>query len=64
MERKIGEVFDFLGVKLRVAEAVTGCKNCYFESPMGCKKNYDSTVGLCIDLFREDHKNIIFKKVK
>ena len=31
MERKIGEVFECDGVKLRVEEERRGCKGCYFQ---------------------------------
>ena len=31
MEQKIGETFDFYGVKIEVAEATQRCIGCYFH---------------------------------
>lgn len=59
MERKIGEVFDYKGVKLKVVEADDYCNECYFNLSYTCctkPKNVDK----CYN--RSDGKKVIFKE--
>ena len=65
MERAIGEVFDFKGVKLQVKD--TGCKascdGCYFdESEHKCFDAHNCT-GYCHRPFRSDSKDVVFVEV-
>ena len=65
MEREVGEVFDFKGVKLQVKD--TGCKascdGCYFdESEHKCFDAHDCT-GYCHRPFRSDSKDVVFVEV-
>ena len=67
MERAIGEVFDFKGVKLQVKD--TGCKascdGCYFDEFWhSCVRNgFGIYVGYCYGLFRSDGKNVVFVEI-
>ena len=66
MERKIGEKFDFLGVKLEVVEGEkNSCEGCYLCGTKICGyeiiTNY---LGCCANSEREDKKDVIFKKVE
>ena len=58
-ERKVGEIFEFEGVKLQVVdvgEYGNGCKGCYFHyNCSGCG------TALCTKSRRSDHKEIIYK---
>lgn len=68
MERAIGEVFDFNGVKLQVKDAVRkiSCNGCYFLNGYKCKgKGIDCKIqiGKCFCNFRTDHKSVIFVEV-
>ena len=68
MERKIGEVFDFVGVKLRVeiAKDKASCEGCYFDYTMiPCwRANGNSNTGHCIDYTRSDKEYVIVVKVE
>ncbi len=62
MERKIGEVFEFDGKKLRVEKIKNGsCTGCYLYDK-SCFNNKGVT-GECVDDFREDNTDVIFKEV-
>lgn len=64
MERKIGEVFDFGGVKLEVFESNL-CNGCYFFKGDGhCRAYHDrrEVVGGCSPVSRSDGMHVIFKK--
>lgn len=68
MERKVGEIFDFNGVKLQVKDTVheTSCNGCYFNGSI-CKNNetrYINQTGECFQPCRNDGKNVIFVEVK
>ena len=59
-ERKVGEIFEFEGVKLQVVdvgEYDNGCKGCYFQ--YNCS-GYVSA--FCTRDKRSDHKDIVYKK--
>ena len=67
MERKIGEEFEYNGVRLKVVEG-EGCENCYFHNlvPFGnvwkCGE-YMKIRGKC-GIIREDGKSVQFVKVE
>ena len=74
MERKIGEIFEFAGRKLRVEKAKHGsCDGCYFlerkclEKVDGCyfleRKCLEKVHGECCDDYREDNTDVIFKDI-
>lgn len=59
MERKIGEVFEYQGRKLKVVEAVDTCKGCLFiDEDCNCEDLY-SAVGACSAISRTDKKPVI-----
>ena len=60
-ERKIGEVFDYEGKKLRVEEFKSDCVGCFFDGQ--CSKTIKETTGACGSSIREDGKNVIFAEV-
>ena len=64
MERKIGEIFDYEGVKLEVVESGS-CKGCYFfKGVINCEGSIDFIEGYCGPFNRQDRKSVIFKKVE
>ena len=59
MERKIGEIFDYEGVKLQAIEDdENGCKGCYFN--YHCSGFVSQN---CVPSNRKDRKNIKYKKL-
>ena len=67
MERAIGEIFDFGGVKLRVERTNNPvCDGCHFEQfNHGCWQiNGIEETGLCYGGFRSDKNDVIFIEVK
>lgn len=60
MERKIGEIFEYEGIKLKVVETENfschGC--CFLELGYKC---YDQ---MCMRFLRKDRKNVVFKSVE
>ena len=67
MERKIGEEFEYNGVKLKVVEA-DGCDECYFRhitpfaSACSLSKHYN--IHGCCNIARGDRKSVQFIKVE
>lgn len=62
MERKIGEVFEFEGRKLKVEKVKHGsCTGCYFLNE-NCFDSREVT-GECVDEFRDDDTDVIFKDI-
>ena len=65
MEREVGEVFDFKGIKLQVKD--TGCKascdGCYFNEFL-IRNVCGIYAGYCYGPFRSDGKNVIFVEVE
>lgn len=59
MERKVGEIFEYNGVKLITIEN-NSCEGCFFNNRDIC------TIGnrllLCSSIFRKDNKNVIFRE--
>ena len=67
MERKVGEVFEYNGIKLKVVECENVeeffCGDCFFQSETGdCCVN-EKCLGYCSYEYRKDNKDIIFKRV-
>lgn len=63
MERKIGEIFECSGVKLRVEPGICLCNGCYFKcDSLNWCTQYKSVRGECQKSSRSDI-GIIFKKV-
>lgn len=68
MERKVGEVFDFDGIKLQVKDTghKASCNGCYFNKSI-CTNNktrYIYQTGECFRACRTDGNNVIFVEVK
>ena len=60
MERKIGEIFKYNDIKLKVVETEDfSCRGCYFLA-LG-DKCYQQ---LCMRSERKDRKNVVFKLVE
>lgn len=57
-ERKIGEVFDYQGMKLKVKEADILCEGCVFEED--CFNRNKQIVGECENGKRKDGKKVVF----
>lgn len=63
MEKKIGEVFEYNGVKLiTIEDKNNSCKGCFFSGGTRCVAG-DSEI-FCSASCRDDNKNVIFKKVE
>lgn len=68
MERKVGEIFEHNGVKLKVREFTQAdgfdCENCFFFGGiMDCMAD-NQVVGECSAFDREDFNDVIFEEVK
>lgn len=60
MERKIGEVFELEGRKLKVEKTEYGeCDGCYFFE----RECLQEIHGECCDGVREDNTDVIFKDI-
>lgn len=68
MERKIGEIFDYEGIKLKVIEDVktTSCVNahCHFSYATVKCETFEKQIGSCQKKKRSDNINIHFEKVE
>lgn len=67
MERPIGDIFDFDGVKLEVVkEKYCSCERCYFhEEKIPCiRQRIITAVGRCNAFNRKDLEFVIFKKIE
>lgn len=66
MERKIGEVFEYDGKKLRVIEEpFDTCDGCYFNGKVCQEASILKIIGNCgCIILRKDKINIVFKEVK
>lgn len=62
MDRPIGDIFEFKGVKLKVEESRT-CNNCFLRNSNNCY-NYNRTFGNCGGNGREDKKYVSFVKIE
>lgn len=67
MERKIGEVFEYNGVRLKVVE-VGGCDKCYFRNLRpysgACIIGEQYNIHGCCNISRNDRKSVQFIKVE
>ena len=67
MERKIGEEFEYNGVRLKVVEE-DFCENCYFrdkhENESCAISGRVSVSGICSKEKRKDHKSVQFIEIK
>lgn len=61
-ERKIGEVFESRGKKLKVTEHRSDCVGCFFDGQF--KSCLKEETGECGEYVRSDHKSVIFVEVK
>ena len=61
MERKIGEIFEYEGKKLKVVEASHGCDGCFFKRK--CRDGLAVAV-TCAPGDRTDKKFVVFVEVK
>jgi hypothetical protein len=65
MERKLGEVFEFEGKKLKAVKSSNGsCKKCYFNNRLTACGKISENFKNCSEQYREDSKNIVFKEVE
>lgn len=69
MERAVGEVFDFNGVKLQVEETEKrySCNGCYFKKSLNSCFDETSIINCmnrCCVIGRSDGKNVIFVEVE
>lgn len=69
IERKIGEIFDYQGVKLiTVISESEKCSLCYLKNPDAHKKNRlcmrkHELIGCCTPSVRDDRKWVRFERV-
>ena len=61
MERKVGEVFDYNGVT-RITIAKNSCEGCFFNDGNICTR--ETELIFCSAGYRNDNKNVIFKKME
>lgn len=61
-ERKIGEVFDYEGKKLKVVKAEIRCGNCFFYKNSGCTR-INRTTGECKSSKRSDNESVVFVEI-
>ena len=62
MERKVGEVFDFKGKKLKVTKQIADiCDNCYLRGQ--CTRENRAITGYCENRDREDNMEVVFAEV-
>lgn len=62
MEREVGSVFEFDGIRLKVVIA-DKCYGCFFNSFIGCN-SISALFGECSAVERTDKTNVIFKLIK
>lgn len=64
MERNVGEVFRFNGIRLKVVETPF-CHGCFFRNQAPClDKQHIEVTGHCEALLRIDNKSVSFIKVE
>lgn len=61
MERQIGEIFDYKGIRLEVVEGES-CDECFLRQ--ACFDLNVSILGYCGGALRSDGKYVYFKKVE
>jgi hypothetical protein len=64
MERKIGDTFDYEGIRLAVGKAI-GCAACVFSSrSIGCMEHDEKITGECLAPLRKDGVEVYFYSTK
>lgn len=64
MEKKIGDIFEYLGRKLKVVKSARDlCFGCYFFDDKHCQR-IEREGGECSKSKRTDHNSVIFMEVK
>lgn len=65
MERKVGEIFDFEGKKLKVeiANEIDWCEGCFFYDKKCNDSEMENILGSCLNRGRKDSENVIFKDI-
>lgn len=61
-ERKIGDVFEYEGRKLKVVEAEIRCGNCFFHNGRCCTR-INRTTGECKSSKRTDNESVVFIEI-
>ena len=61
-ERRIGEVFEYKGKKLKVVDGENECDKCYFYNNIYCTR-IDRIAGACLMSRRIDNKSVKFVEV-
>ena len=69
MERAVGEIFEFEGVKLQVKDTKNRscCSGCYFCISFYCpcyETHHKQLMGECYRVYRTDGKDVIFVEVQ
>ena len=69
MEKAVGEIFEFEGVKLQVKDTdrETSCNGCYFKKYLNSCLDEESVINCmnrCCGIGRSDGKNVVFVEVK
>ena len=64
MERKIGDVFELDGVKLRVEKAESWCEGCYLSDIYMECTDLRNIRGDCSEVHRTDNTDVVFTEVK
>ena len=70
MERRVGEIFEYKGKKLKVVETPFSCYGCYFltdyylEGKTALEQENNCARYPCLPSNREDGKEVIFQLVK
>ena len=66
MEREVGEVFDFKGIKLQVKDdgCKASCDGCYFDKSEYKCSDVHNCIGYCYGPFRSDSKDVVFVEVE
>lgn len=59
--RPVGTMFIYYGMIFEVVEGDT-CKGCYFWRKKLCD-NHVYNAGYCTEFYRNDNKNVIFKRI-
>lgn len=65
MEHKLGEIFEWRGIKLQVEETLIGdCAGCFFFEDGFCAGlEYEDLEG-CGNRFRKDETAVVFRLIK
>ena len=65
MEHKVGEIFEWRGIKLQVEETPVGvCTGCFFFEDGFCAGFEYADLEGCAGKFREDGNTVVFRLIK